>query len=108
MHEKYWQLKAYEEDEYIWPLKYIWPSTTDIFLRHLSEGKLHKILLFVSLIKPANKEGLSLAMQMSSEMFHLFSSHCNTVHPCRKFCSEEFYIYINACQREMYVMPPLS
>lgn len=30
-------------------------SNTDIFPMHLSVGKLHKILLFVSLIKPANK-----------------------------------------------------
>lgn len=53
-------------------------STTDIFPTRLSVGKLHKILLFVSLFKPANKEGHLLAMQMSSEMLLLFSS-CETV-----------------------------
>lgn len=38
---------------------------------HLSVGKLHKILLFVSLVKPANKQGHLLAMQMSSETLSL-------------------------------------
>lgn len=72
-------------------------SNTDIFLRHLSVGKQHKILSFVTLIKPTNKEGHSSAMQMSSEMLHHFSIHCNIVHLCRKFPSEEFHIYIYKC-----------
>lgn len=60
--------KTYKEDEYIFP-----PHVNHW---HYSQASISReaaqILLSVSLIEPANKEGLLLTVQLNSEMLHLF------------------------------------
>lgn len=64
---------------------------------HLSVGKLHKILGFVSLIKPSNKEDQLLAMQMGSEILHLFLQplqYCKFVQDVFSCRISYVYIYV--------------